>query len=95
MSNNFPSMNTLKRVEIQCLDKEGKEPEGECRSDGGAVGEDLLMEHCEFTGANVTFDTSKAESHGSFLIRILCISSPQYFQVSCQKGLTHFHFLKS
>jgi hypothetical protein len=41
-----------KRVEIR-LDEEGKELEEECRSDGGAVGEDLLTEHREFTGADV------------------------------------------
>jgi hypothetical protein len=61
------------------LDKKEKEPEGECWSNRGAVEEDLLIEHREFTGANVTFDTFKAESYSSFLFRILCISSPQYF----------------
>lgn len=35
------------------------------------------MKHREFTEADVIFDTSKAESHGRFPFRILCISSLQ------------------
>jgi hypothetical protein len=41
------------------------------------------MEHCKFTGADVIFDTSKAESYRRFPFKILCISSfPFHFSVA-------------
>jgi hypothetical protein len=44
------------------------------------------MEHREFTGADVIFDISKAESYGRFPFRILCISSfPFHFSVAAPR----------